>query len=193
MSESVIDFASLDSAVATSDAPVVDAPAVDAPVVDADASVVDTDATKDGNTDGLKKDAKPQFNSDGTPKEEAVEKKDDLPGTEKTPQEIRSLLKSMRDADPKNVAAVKQLHGAFERWEAAKTLYPGGIKEMTAAKEFMGLVGGHEGLEKLQNTSAAAEASDNQLYEGSPELIKNIVDDLKAHNKLDALGKLAPA
>jgi hypothetical protein len=194
MSESVIDFASLDADVTTSDAPIVDTPVVDAPAVDTDAPVADADASKDVNTDGAKKDAKPQFNSDGTPKEEpVVEKKDDLPGTEKTPQEIRSLLKSMRDADPKNVAAVKQLHGAYERWEAAKTLYPGGIKEMTAAKEFMGLVGGHEGLEKLQNTSAAAEASDNQLYEGSPELISNIVDDLKAHNKLDALGKLAPA
>jgi len=201
MSESVIDFAGLDSAAAAANTEVVEAPPVDSTVdatVDKTVDTTDKVATTD-KTDATKiasatKEGKQQYNSDGTPKETKTEVvEEDLPGTEKTPQEIRSLLKAMRDADPKNVAAVKQLHGAFERWEAAKEIYPGGVNEMRAAKEFQDLVGGHEGLEKLQNTVAAAEASDSQLYEGSSELIDNIVEDLKANNKLDALGKLAPA
>ncbi len=196
MSESVIDFAGLDTAAAAAvETPAVETTAVETPAVETETPAVETDAedaaaeTKEAG----KKEAKQQYNSDGSPKESATEKSEDLPGTEKTPKEIRGLLKQMRDADPKNADAVKQLHGAFERWEAAKVIYPGGVKEMTAAKEFMELAGGHEGLEKLQGTQAAAEASDNQLYEGNSELVKNIVDDLKSKGKLDALGKLAPS
>src|SRR5208283_5088865 len=124
MADSVLDFAGLGEAAVTTEAPVVEAPVVETPATEA--PVVETG----------KKEAKQQYNSDGTPKEPAADaaKVEDLPGTEKTPQEIRGLLKQMRDADPKNVAAVKQLHGAFERWEATKAIYPGGIKEMTAAK-----------------------------------------------------------
>lgn len=189
MSESVIDFAGLDSAVAADtsavsaepevvvDAPVADTPAADAPAVDAPAA----------------KEAKPQYNSDGSPKEAAAKVEEDLPGTEKTPAEIRQALKALRDSDPKHASAVKQLHGAFERYEAVKAIFPGGVNEIKQAKEFMDLVGGHEGLESLQGVKVAAEASDAQLYEGSPDLISAIVEDLKSHNKLDALGKLAPS
>ncbi len=199
MSESVLDFAGLDAtaSAAATEAPVVEAPVVatpDATDANADTDGAATDTDKPA-ADGKKTAAKQQYNSDGSP----IEAKDDaandedLPGTEKTPQEIRSLLKSMRDADPKNGAAVKQLHGAFERWEAAKAIYPGGVNEMKQAKEFVDLVGGHEGLEKLQNTVNTAEASDAQLYAGDAKLVENIVADLKATNHLDALGKLAPS
>ena len=192
MSESVIDFAGLDSAAA--DAAVVETPAaVETPAVDATKdSNTTVDATKDA-VDATKKVAKQQYNSDGTPKDAVSADAEDLPGTEKTPQDIRKALKALRDSDPAHAGAVKQLHGAFERYEAVKAIFPGGVNEIKQAKEFMDLVGGHEGLESLQGVKVAAEASDAQLYEGSPELISNIVEDLKAHNKLDALGKLAPA
>src|ERR1035437_3990095 len=196
----VLDFAGIDSA-AVSDSAVVDTPAVDTDVaaVETDAAAAesgkDSAAAAETNADGTKKETKQQYNSDGTPKEAAADKAEDLPGTEKTPQEIRSLLKAMRDADPKNVAAVKQLHGAFERWEAAKAIYPGGVNEMKAAKEFVDLVGGHEGLEKIQGTVAAAEASDAKLYDPAQnaELISDVVEDLKAQGKLDNLGSLTSA
>lgn len=193
MSESVIDFAGLDSAAAV-ETPVVETTAVETPAVEtpavetpaADSKVVKTESGKEKSQ---------QYDSSGQPieKKADAEKAEDLPGTEKTPQEIRKTLKAILDADPTNKAAVKQLHGAFERWEAAKVIYPGGVKEMMAAKEFMELAGGHAGLESLQGVKAAAEASDNQLYEGSPELVRNIVEDLRAKGKLDALGKLAPS
>src|SRR5271157_5584647 len=193
MADSVLDFAGLGEAAVTTEAPVVEAPVVEAPATEA--PVVEAPATEAPVVETGKKEAKQQYNSDGTPKEPAADatKVEDLPGTEKTPQEIRKTLKAILDADPTNKAAVKQLHGAFERWEAAKAIYPGGVKEMAAAKEFMDIVGGHEGLESLQNVKTATEASDNQLYEGNSELVKNIVEDLKAKGKLDALGKLAPS
>ena len=188
MSESgILDFSGLDDAAVTT-------PAAE-PTATPETPATDTiDTPKDTpTTDGTGKEAKQQYNSDGTPKDAVAEaeNKDDLPGTEKTPQDIRNLLRTMRDADPKNVAAVKQLHGAYERWEAAKAIYPGGVNEMKQAKEFLDLVGGHEGYEKSQGTVAAAEASDAKLYEGNPELIQNIVDDLKSTGHMDALGKLA--
>jgi hypothetical protein len=186
----ILEFSGLDTVGADSvETPAVETPAAETPAVDATTDSVD--ATK-APVDATKKEVKQQYNSDGTPKEDAA-KGEDLPGTEKTPAEIRQALKALRDSDPKHAAAVKQLHGAFERYEAVKAIFPGGVNEIKQAKEFMDLVGGHEGLESLQGVKVAAEASDAQLYEGSPELISNIVEDLKAHNKLDALGKLAPA
>jgi hypothetical protein len=186
MSESVIDFAGLDSAAATT-TETVETPSVET------TETVETPTTETTTETTETKEAKPQYNSDGTPKEAVSTTAEDLPGTEKTPAEIRQSLKALRDLDPKHASAVKQLHGAFERFEAIKDIFPGGVNEVKQAKEFMDLVGGHEGLESLQGTKAAAEASDNQLYEGNAELISNIVEDLKSHNKLDALGKLAPS
>ena len=187
MSESVIDFAGLDSVAADTSAVtaepevVVDAPVVDTPVVDTPA--VDAPAAKE---------SKPQYNSDGSPKEAVAAADEDLPGTEKTPQEIRQALKALRDLDPKNASAVKQLHGAFERYEAIKAIFPGGVNEIKQAKEFLDLVGGHEGLESLQGVKAAAEASDAKLYdpEKNAELISDVVADLKAQGKLENLGNL---
>src|SRR5271157_169646 len=194
--ESVIDFAGLDSAAAVTETPAAETTVVETPAAEKSAAETTEVETPAADTAGADKEAKQQYNSDGTPKDKPAAdatKVEDLPGTEKTPQEIRKTLKAILDADPTNKAAVKQLHGAFERWEAAKAIYPGGVKEMSAAKEFMDIVGGHEGLESLQNVKAATEASDNQLYEGNSELVKNIVEDLKAKGKLDALGKLAPS
>lgn len=199
MSESVIDFAGLDSAAAAT-TEVVETAAVettvDAPVVDTTDKSATTDKTDTSKTEAGKKDTKQQYNSDGSPKETKTEAtEEDLPGSEKTPQEIRNLLKTMRDADPKNIAAVKQLHGAFERWEASKAIFPGGVNEMRSAKEFQELVGGHEGLEKLQGTVAAAEASDAKLYDASQSasLIEDVVSDLKSQGKLENLGSLTSA
>src|ERR1035437_7917837 len=102
--------------VAAAEVPAVDAPAADAP------------ATKE---------AKQQYNSDGTPKDAVSADAEDLPGTEKTPQDIRKALKALRDSDPAHAGAVKQLHGAFERYEAVKAIFPGGVNEIKQAKEFM--------------------------------------------------------
>ena len=181
MSDSPIDFAGLDAAATEVEtAPVVETPSVETPVQDTGAETT-------------VKDKAPQINPDGSAKETEVTPEESLPGDEKTPQEIRQALKNLRDADPKNASAVKTLHSSYERWNAAKQIFPKGVNEMKEAKAFMDTVGGHEGYEKLQEQVSAIDASDELLYAGSPDLIKNVVEDLKGQGKLDALGRMAPA
>ena len=138
----VLDFTGVDlAATASADASVVDS-TVDTTVDATKTADTTVDATKtdDATVDATKK---TQYDSSGQPIEAKVESKvEDLPGTDKTPQEIRQSLKALRDLDPKHAAAVKQLHGAYERWEAVKALYPGGVNDIKAAKEFADLVGG---------------------------------------------------
>lgn len=186
MSESVIDFAGLDTAAA---APA--AAAENTEVVNPEAGKETPVAGKEQiNPDGSPKVATEEKNADGSPKE----KVEDLPGTEATPQNIRQALKAMRDADPKNAAVVKELHGAFERWNAAKEIFPKGVAEMKEMKNFLdNVVGGIDGFEKIQEQITSVNATDELLYAGDPKLIENIVEDLKGQGKLDALGKMAPA
>ena len=190
MSESVLDFASLDAV--GLDTPAVETSAVETPAVETPAVETPAVETPAGKEETQK------YNSDGSPVEKVetkteVDDKEFAGEGEKTPQEVRRALKAFRDASPANAAATKLLHGSYERWEAAKSVFPGGIKEMQAAKEFSDLIGGPEGYETLTGTKAAAEASDAKLYEGNPELISDIVEDLKSQGKLNALGKLAPS
>lgn len=186
MATDMIDFAGLDSAAAAAPAADVVAPVVEAPAADAAAA---------GTPEIKAPAAKEQINPDGSPKvADPAAAAADLPGTESTPQNIRQALKAMRDADPaKNGSVVKELHGAFERWEASKAIFPKGVAEMKEAKAFIDTVGGHEGLEKMQDQVAAINESDELLYAGDPQIIENIVEDLKGQGKLGALAKLAPA
>ena len=185
MADSVIDFAGLET-----QADAVETPAVE--VTEADTATETTEtpgaAKEQINPDGSPKVVE-EKNEDGTPKE----KTEDLPGTDATPQNVRQALKSLRDADPKNAAVVKELHGSFERWNAAKQIFPKGVNEMKEAKAFIDTVGGHEGYQALQEQISAIEASDNLLYSGDPKLIENVVEDLKSQGKLDALGRMAPS
>src|ERR1700693_1133615 len=133
MSDSVIDFAALSSAAVTT------TETVESPLTATTETVETTDTETAAETTETKeagKEKTQQYNSDGTPKEDAAAaaKDEELPGTEKTPQEIRQALKALRDSDPKHAAAVKQLHGAFERYEAIKAIFPGGVNEIKQAK-----------------------------------------------------------
>jgi len=198
MSESVIDFAGLDSAAAATTDSAVETPvtettgAVDTPTTDTTTTTTDTNEKIEAG-----KAKTQQYDSSGQPvKDEAKTAVDDAKEFgEKTPKEIRAALKSFRDADPKNATAVKQLHGAYERWEAAKAIYPGGVNEMKQAKEFHDLLGGAEGYEKLTGIRDAAEASDAKLYDPAQgaSLIEDVVEDLKSQGKLSNLGPLTSA
>src|SRR5271157_5305532 len=143
MSESVIDFAGLDVTSTATTTETVETPSTETTETVETPSTETTGKEKTETKEEGKE--KTQYDSSGQPVKEAeIAKDEDLPGTEKTPQEIRQALKALRDSDPKHAAAVKQLHGAFERYEAMKQIF---------------------------NTS----------------------EDLKSHNQLDALGKLAPS
>lgn len=192
MADSVLDFAGLDAAASTSETPVVDSEVNANTTAGSDAGDVSTDSSKQGEaTEGststteqtTDKTQKTEANAEGAVEEE-------LPGTEKTPQEVRKALKAFKDADPKNAAMVKQLHGAFERHEAYKQTFPT-VDDARAAKEFIDTVGGYEGYETLQNTLKQVEESDQLLYAGDGKLLDNIYDDMKSEGKQDAFGKLA--
>jgi len=112
--------------------------------------------------------------------------------TEANPDSVRKALKSWRDSDAKNAAIVKELHNSYERYQAATKVFPT-VAEMRAAKEFIDLVGGQDGYDKLSSMVKSVEASDQKLYSGDPSLWDDVIEDLKGEGKLDSLGKLAPA
>ena len=195
MADALVDFASLDSAV---DAPVVDS-AVTEPVVDApvDAPVVDEPAapeagkeTETHNVDGSEKsdEEKATFKTAA-----AKAESDKAIDTKATPENVRKGLKAFRDADPaKNGAIVKELHGAYERFNAYKTEFPT-VQAAKEAKAFIESIGGEEGYTKLNESIDAVKATDELLYAADPQLWKNVLEDLKASGHPEAFGKLAPA
>ena len=112
---------------------------------------------------------------------------------EATPANVRTALKAMRDSDPKNAGVVKELHGAFERWNAAKQIFPKGVAEMTEAKAFIDSVGGPEGYQKMQDMIDTVTSTDELLYAADPKLWDNVIEDIKAAGHPEALGQLAPS
>jgi hypothetical protein len=189
MADSVLDYASLETV--GSEAAAVETPVAETPVVETPAGetpVVETPA--EGEV------PKGEVGPDGKPVAKvSTEADDEKEFGEKTPQEVRKALKAFRDANAGNAGMTKQLHGAYERWEAAKTIFPGGVNEMKQIKEFADLVGGVEGYERLTGTVAAAEASDAKLYDPAQNasLIEDVVEDLKQQGKLGNLKTLSAA
>lgn len=183
MADALLDFAALDS----------EAAAVEAPVVETSDSAVDTTTETPEVETEVEAGAEEQ-----TPEQKAESDKtakaaaDKLIDTKATPDNVRKALKAMRDADPKNAAVVKELHGAFERFNAYKTEFPT-VAAAKEAKEFIAAIGGPEGYEKLNGNLEAVKATDELLYNADPQLWKNVVEDLKASGHPEAMGKLAPS
>ena len=183
MADALLDFAALDS----------EAAAVEAPVVETSDSAVDTTTETPEVETEVEAKAEEQ-----TPEQKAERDKtakaaaDKLIDTKATPDNVRKALKAMRDADPKNAAVVKELHGAFERFNAYKTEFPT-VAAAKEAKEFIAAIGGPEGYEKLNGNLEAVKATDELLYNADPQLWKNVVEDLKSSGHPEALGKLAPS
>ena len=191
--DSLVDFASLDTAAAVEtpaveavDTPAVEDSTVETPAVDSDIEGKETELL---NADGTEKSAEEQ----AAYKTAAAAKTASDKALEGTPANVRSALKAMRDSDPKNAGVVKELHGAFERWNAAKQIFPKGVAEMTEAKAFIDSVGGPEGYSKMQEMINTVTATDELLYAADPKLWENVIDDLKANNHPEALGALAPS
>ena len=197
MSEALIDFASLDSAAAATETPAVDSTVDETSALD---STTDT-SVDDSTTDGKETETKNADGSDKTPeqvqefktKAAAKLESDKAIDTKSTPDNVRKALKSMRDSDPKNAQVVKELHGSFERWNAAKAIFPKGVAEMQEAKAFIDSVGGPDGYAKMQQSLDNVSATDEMLYAADPKLWDAIIDDLKNAGHPEALGALAPS
>jgi hypothetical protein len=197
MADALVDFASLDSTVDATPAAEVDS----TPAADVDSEVVadpaaEVDTTPDPDAEGKETETKNADGTEKTPEEQAAFKEKtaaDAKPTDATPANVRSALKAMRDADPKNAEVVKQLHGSFERWNAAKAIFPKGVTEMQEAKAFIDSVGGPEGYQKMQGMIDTVTATDELLYAADPKLWDNVIEDLKANSHPEALGQLAPS
>lgn len=197
MSDSLVDLASLEAAATpvetpTEDSAIEETPADETPVEETPAEGSETAGkeTETHNADGTEKTSEEQaaFKEKAT----AAAKGEELPGTEKTPQEVRKALKSFKDASPENAAMVKLLHGSYERHQAYKEQFPT-VQAAKEAKAFIDTIGGIEGYQKTVEAADAVAAADDLLHNADPKIWDNVIEDLKSVGKLDALGKLAPA
>jgi hypothetical protein len=149
----------------------------EAPAAEVDTAGKDTDSTKTPDTSGKTEETKGSISSP-------------------TPSQVHAALQAFKDLDPeKNGAMAKQINGTLQRHYAMLKEIPGGVVEAreiaTTLKEIAGEGGNwRDGLKTLQSTVANAKVIDQQLYEGSPDVITAIVEDLTTQGKLDALGKL---
>ncbi len=181
--DSVLDFAGLDSAASAAEATTTTAEETtvdETPVEGAEGTDTTTDVAS-------KAEGETEKNVEGAEKGKTDK---DTAVKDATPQGVRQALKALKDADAKNAPIVKELHGAYERWTAAKQIFPKGVAEMKAAKELIDLVGGAEGYEQQMQVVEAIKASDEKLYNGDGSLHDDIIEDLKAEGKLDSYGKI---
>ena len=159
---------------------------VDAPVVEKGAET-ETE-TETHNADGTEK--TPEQVEEFKAKAEAK-----ASGRDQLPQEVRKALKQFRDANPENAAATKTLHGAYERWQAAKPLLgEGGVNTLRDTLAEAGVNTVSELRAQYAETQKHIEAvkmADELLYNADPQLWKNVIEDLKASGHPEALGKLA--
>lgn len=197
MPDEMVDFAIADetpAAEVTTETPV-DTP-IDTPAEDSETPAVE-DTTPDDTTAGKETETHNADGSEKTPEEQEAFKKaaeaKTVTATDATPANVRAALKAMRDSDPKNAEVVKQLHGSFERWNAAKAIFPKGVSEMQEAKAFIDSVGGPDGYQKMQDMIDTVTATDELLYAADPKLWDNVIEDLKDNNHPEALGALAPS
>ena len=181
-SEALIDFAGMESAVETPVVDSVEIPSVETSDSGADAAV-ETPAVE-GSEPTEESEQKTESTIDKT-----SASKEELPGTEKTPQEIRRALKAFKDASPSNAEMVKQLHGSFERHLAYKNEFPT-VQDAKNAKAFIESIGGEEGYSKLNESIDAVKATDELLYSADKKLAQNVFDDMKAAGKAENYGKV---
>ena len=197
MADGLVDFAMVDSATAAPDSTAVETQVTGTPVEGTETQTTEVETP----VGGTGKETETQ-NADGTeksPEEQeafktaAAAKVTSDKALEATPANVRTALKAMRDSDPKNAGVVKELHGAFERWNAAKEVFPKGVAEMQEAKAFIESIGGPEGYQKMQQAFEQVSATDELLYAADPTLWDNVIEDLKASGHPEALGALAPS
>lgn len=147
-----------------------------------------------------------ELNADGKEKAAGTQK-DVLDKDSKTPVAIRKQLKAWRDGVDANTpegkaarAVVQQLHQSYERWNAAKELFPGGFSEMKNSAEFIKAAGGS--VQEAQRRFDAISEVDQKLYnsadpadglKSAEALVSDIVEDLKAEGKTEGLTNLTTA
>jgi hypothetical protein len=185
MATDMIDFASIDSSTDTAADSAVETPTteVETPVEGTETQTKDVTTTPVLNADGTEQ--TPEQKETAAAKAESDKEID----TEATPQNVRKALRGLRDASPANANVVKELHGAYERFNAYKVEFPT-VQDAKEAKAFIDSIGGQEGYQKTQEAMDSVKGSDELLYAADPQLSKNVYEDMKAQGKEDAYGKV---
>jgi hypothetical protein len=185
MATDMIDFASIDSSTDTAADSAVETPTteVETPVEGTETQTKDVTTTPALNADGTEQ--TPEQKETAAAKAESDKEID----TEATPQNVRKALRGLRDASPANANVVKELHGAYERFNAYKVEFPT-VQDAKEAKAFIDSIGGQEGYQKTQEAMDSVKGSDELLYAADPQLSKNVYEDMKAQGKEDAYGKV---
>ena len=115
------------------------------------------------------------------------------------PKSIAATLKALAE-DPNNPdakSAAKTLKESFFSEQAYKQTF-GSVKEAREAKTLLSEIAGgstdlktvREAWENNKSTMEQIAESDALLYEGSPQIVANVVEDLKSEGRIEALGKL---
>lgn len=86
----------------------------------------------------------------------------------------RSLPKSIRALKETDPAAYKAEKTRFFRGQAFDKEFPGGVTEARQLKQSLDLVGGREGLVKLQTDMADFKNVAKQYFDGSPEFVDGL-------------------
>lgn len=102
------------------------------------------------------------------------------------PKHLQAALRQLKDAAPENAKAVAELRKAFFQSSAyAKTF--GSPAQAQSAKVALDLVGGQEGIAKLQSHVSAIELVDQSFEQGDPVVIDDVAADFP-----DGFKKLIP-
>jgi hypothetical protein len=122
------------------------------------------------------------------------------PGMPVKGSQVTEYLKAQLAASPENKAVLQSLRDAYFKHGDYEKIF-GSVKDARELQNFLNGVAGitqgnanlgqvTEALGRLTNFQQNVLASDQKLYSGSPEVIENIVSDLKDVGRIDALGKL---
>lgn len=186
----------------------VETPAVDSTVVtetpaasgtNDDLQVVDASSETHTEEDSTKGKETETHNEDGSEKtpEQQEDFKAKAENREPLPAEIRSALKALREADPKNAAAVKALHGSWERWNAAKEMLGTGegsgivgLKQLLSAVGAKDLPALSQAYIEQSQMIESVKGTDELLYAADPVLSENVYEDMKAQGKEAMYGKV---
>jgi hypothetical protein len=163
---------------------------------DSELSVIDasTETTED-SAEGAGKETELK-NADGS--EKTPERQEDFrakaAGKEPLPAEVRVALKALKDADPKNAAAVKALHGAYERYTAIKDALgaegPNGLKSFLSEVGAKNIGEARATLARTQEVIDTVSATDQLLYVADPTLSTNVFEDMKSQGVEDQYPKV---
>src|SRR5581483_5661896 len=105
----------------------------------------------------------------------------------KLPAQVRSFLKTAKEADPAQAGTIKELGDGYFRYQAYKQVFPK-VEDARAASAALQAIGGQDGIADIQGRIADMEEVDALLASGDASVLDRV-----AEIAGEGLVKLAPA